>query len=150
GVACLHCVAELDVRELLPPDDGLLGLDRLGVPCPEVVQVLLHDHVTAAGEARILLADDRRLDRALIGRVLGSVDETEEIALVEELEAVHLVDDGGRVAQLLDELSRQLEAEIHAPGANVEENVSGCGHGEVLSPDLLEGMQLLRPWLAEE
>ena len=67
---------------LVRPIDALLLLDRQRVPGGQVVQVLLHDHVAAAGELRVLVADQRRA-AARPGRVLGAVDEAEQVALVE-------------------------------------------------------------------
>ena len=68
------------------------------VPGAEVVQVLLDDHVAAAGERGILVADQHRVGGRRALRVLGPVDEPEHVALVERAEAVHLVDDLGQPA----------------------------------------------------
>ena len=65
----------------------------------EIVQVFLHDHVAAAGERGILVADERGVDRRVPVRVLGAVDEAEQVAVVEVAEAVHLVDGGDGVAE---------------------------------------------------
>ena len=52
------------------------------VPGFEVMQIFPHDAVAAAGKRRIRLADDRGIDRALVGRILHAVDETPQVALV--------------------------------------------------------------------
>ena len=56
----LDVVGQLDVGELGAADHPLLLLDRQRVPGVEVVQVLLHDDVAAAGEVR----DPRRRSAA--------------------------------------------------------------------------------------
>ena len=74
------------------------------------MKILLHDDIAAAGEAGILVADENGVDRGLTFRVLGAVDKTEQVALVEIAEAVHLVDRRHRAAEPLHDLRRQLEA----------------------------------------
>ena len=81
---------------LVRPTAQLLLLDGERVPGGQVVQVLLHDDVAAAGERRVLVADHDGRAAAAALRVLGAVDEPEQVALVERLEAVHLVDDLAR------------------------------------------------------
>ena len=80
----------------------------------EVVQVLLHDDVAAAGEVRILVADQGGRARRPADRVLGAVDEAHQVAVVEVLEAVDLVDDGAESADRLITRRCQLEAQVHA------------------------------------
>ncbi len=91
--AGLLVVVDLDVGELGAPDRALLLLDGERVPCGQVVQVLLHDHVGAAREPGVLVADGHGLERACALRVLGTVDEAQQVTLVERLEAVDLVND---------------------------------------------------------
>ena len=88
----LDRVVQFDVVELGPADDVLLLLGGQGVPLGQVMQVLLDDHVAAAGVRRVLGADHRRLDRVLAGRVLRPVHEADQVPVVEVAEAVHLVD----------------------------------------------------------
>ena len=117
----------------------------------EVVQVLLHDHVAAAGEVGILVADGRRLVGRRPGRILGAVDEAEQVALVEVLEAVGLVDDVGPAGQPVHQLRGQLEAQIHPSGPEVEQQVARRGDGGVPgADDLPERVQLGRPRAAEQ
>ena len=58
--------------------------------------ILLHDDVAPAGERRVGVADDHRVVCDPPSGVLGAINETEEVALVEILESVDLVDDGDR------------------------------------------------------
>ena len=71
----LDRVVEFDIGELGAADDALLRLGRQRVPSGKVVQVFLRDHVAAAGEDGILLADQHGLDHLKAPRVLGAVDE---------------------------------------------------------------------------
>jgi hypothetical protein len=87
----LAVVVELDVGELFAADDPLLLGNRYAVPGRQVMQVFLHDHIAAAGEVRVLVADDRRCDGRTIDGIFRAVDEADEIAIVEIAEAVHLV-----------------------------------------------------------
>ena len=85
--------------------------------------------VAAAGEVRVLVADQRGRDaRPRAGRVLGAVDEAQQVALVEVLEAVHLVDARWpRRRSRSHQLRGQLEAQVHPPGADVEQQVARRG-----------------------
>ena len=63
---------------------------------------------------------------------------------------MNLIGNGNAVAQLVHDLACQFEAQIHAPRADVEQNVSGCRGGDVLSAaDLAKRMQLGRTRIAE-
>ena len=116
-----------------------------------IVQIFLHDHIAAAREAGVLRADIRGVDRRLIRRVLRSVDKAQEIAVVEISKAMHLVDARNRVAEPRHDLRRQLEAEIHAFGADVEEQVAGRRDRMARAgADFAERMQLRRPRRAEQ
>ena len=72
-------------------DDFLLLLDGQLVPSLQVMQVLLHDHVAPAGKCGILLADDGGVDGRLIHGILRPIDEADQVAIIEIVEAVHLV-----------------------------------------------------------
>ena len=113
------------------------------VPCREVVEVLLHDHIAAAGKSRVLLADDGGVDGGLVHGILRAVDETEQVAIVEVLEAMHLVRHGDGAAEPRHDLDRQLEAQIHARGADVKEDVARRRDGVMLAADFTERMQFL-------
>src|SRR5207237_8473108 len=109
------------------------------------------DHVAPAGEGRVLFADDGGVARQLIRRVLGPVDETDQVTVVEILEAMHLVDGGHRPSEPNHELRREFEAEVHSSGTDVEEDVAWRGHGMArLRPDLPERMELRRSGSAEK
>ena len=131
----------------VPPDDVLLLLGRQRVPGCHVVQVLLHDHIAAAGERRILGADQRRAGGGRTDRVLGPVHESEQVPLVEIAEPVHLVHHGHRVRQPGHDLGGQLEAQVHPGGPDVEQHVARGGDGVPRAGlDLLERVQPGRPW----
>ena len=116
-----------------------------------IVQIFLHDHVAAAGEEGVLGSDISGVDRRLRRRVLRAVDETEQIAVVEIAKAMHLVDRRNRVAELRHDLRRQLEAEVHALGANVKHEIARRRDRVARTGlDLPKGMQLRRPRLAEQ
>src|SRR5262249_5789596 len=67
------------------------------------------------------------------------------IAIVEVAEAVHLVDRRNRAADPRHDLRRKLEAQIHAFGADVEQEITGRGDRMALSgTNLAERMQLRR------
>jgi hypothetical protein len=105
----------------------------------------------AAGEVRILVADQHGRPRHRPRRVLTAVDETEQVARVEVAEAVDLVLDRDDAGQPLHDLGGQLEAQVHPLGADVEEQVAGRGHGTVLGPgELTEGVQPGRSRAAEQ
>ena len=123
-LAGLTASSSLDVVELGAPDHPLLLLGRQRVPRVHVVHVLLHVHIAAAREVGILVADLGGGHRDWPVRVLGAVDETHQVAVVEELEAVHLVDDRDRSAHRLDDPARQLEADVHRLGPDVEQQIA--------------------------
>ncbi len=106
-VARFDVVGHLDVGELCPADDPLLLLDRDGVPRRQVMQVFLHDHVAATDEVRIFVTDRRRLVRGQAGRILGAIDEAEQVALVEVFEAVGLVDNVGVSGETVSSAARR-------------------------------------------
>ena len=115
------------------------------------MQVFLHGHIAAAGEAAILVADQHRIERSLALRVFGAVDKAQEVALVEIAKAVHLVGDRNRVAQTRHDQARQLEAQIHALGADVKQDVARRGDRVARSgAEFPERVQLGRARLAEQ
>ena len=62
-----------------------------------------------------------------------------------------LIDDRGAAAQPVHDLPRDLEAQIHLRGADVEEQIARGRHGVVLLPvDLRKWMQLRRARSAEQ
>ena len=74
------------------------------------------------------------------------VDEAEQVAVVEEREAVHLVHDARVPAQPIDDDVRELEAHVDAARPQVQEEVAGGRDGRVGRPDdRLERVQALRP-----
>ena len=76
------------------------------------------------------------------GRVLGAVDEPEQVALVEVDEAVHLVGDRRRAVQPRHDLLGELEAQVHPGRADVEQQVAGRADGvPPAGPQFAERMQ---------
>ena len=151
GGCRLHGIVELDVRKLGAPDNALLGFGGEHVPTGHIVQVFLHDHVAAAGEESIFGAQISGIDRRLRRRVLGAIDEADEIAVVEIAKTMHFIDHGNGLAEPGHDLRCQLEAEIHALGANVEEEIAGRGDGMARAgPDFPKRMQFRRPRLTKE
>src|SRR4029077_142653 len=75
----------------------------------------------------------------------------EEIAVVEIAKPMHFVDRRNRIAEPGHDLRRQLEAEVHALGANVEEEIARRRARMARARlDLSKGMQLRRPRITEE
>src|SRR5262249_8212772 len=136
--------------ELGPPDDLLLYLDGKRVPPLQVMKVLLHDDVATAGKRRVLIADDGGVDRGLVRGVLRPIDEAEQVPLIEVLEAVHFVRRGNCATEPGHDLDRELEAQVHTDGANMEEDVAGSGDGMMPAANLTEWMQFFRPRRPEE
>ena len=114
------------------------------------MKVLLDDHVAPAGERRVLLADEGGVDGSLVDGILRPIDETEQVAIVEVLEAVHFVRRGDGAIEPRHDLCRQFEAQIHARGADMEEDVPRRRDSVMHAPDFLERMQFLRPRRAEQ
>ena len=151
-VGRLVLVGELDVVEFGAAERRLLLLDRELVPADQVVGVLLDQQVAAAGVGRVVVLGDhhRVLGVAALG-VLGAVDEAEQVALVEGAEAVHLVDDADALVEAVGDQPRQLEAEVEATGADVEEEVAGGrGRGVHRAAQFLERMEFGRQRRVEE
>ncbi|MNN31571.1 hypothetical protein D3C81_1452640 [compost metagenome] len=150
GVGSFGLVLHFDVRQLEAADDGFLASDRLGVPALHVVQIFLDDGVAAAGEVGVLVADQGGGAGDLGHGVLRAVDEAQKVAVVEEFEAVDLVLGGHGVAQAIHDVHGQLEAEVRARGADVQQDVARGRDSAVNAVDLAEGMQILRAGRAEQ
>ena len=115
------------------------------------MQILLHDDVAAAGEPGVLSADQRRIRRFLTGGVLRAVDESDHVAVVEILEAMHLVYGGHRLAEPRHELCRQLETQVHPRATDMEEDVPGRGDRMArFGVDFPKRMQLRRALRPEQ
>ena len=147
----LFGIVEFDVGQLGAADDALLRLGGQRIPRCEVVEIFLHDDVAAAGKGRIFGSDQGGIEHFLAPRVLRSVDETQEIAVVEVAEAVDLVDGRDRTADARHDLGREFEAQVHALGANVKHDVARR-RDRVARPgsNLPERMQFCRPRIPEE
>jgi serine kinase of HPr protein (carbohydrate metabolism regulator) len=80
------------------------------VPTFQIVKILLHDHVAPAGERRVLVADQHGVHRCFARRILRPVNETDEVAVIEETEAVHFIHRRHGIFDARHDLCRQLEA----------------------------------------
>jgi hypothetical protein len=115
------------------------------------VEIFLRDDVAAAGERGVFRADEHGVDHRLAPRIFRAVDETQEVAVVEVAEAVHFVDRRNRASDPRHDLRRKLEAQVHALGADVEQQVTGRRDRMPLSgANLPEWMQLRRAWWPEQ
>lgn len=109
------------------------------------MHVLLHDHVGAPGEGRVLNADQYGAGGLLPDRVLRTVDEAEQVALVQIAETGHLVGDGDRAPQPSHDLRAEGETEVLAGGPDVEDQVARGGRGVMAgAAQLPERVQLRR------
>ncbi|MBM7823702.1 hypothetical protein JOE55_002076 [Kocuria palustris] len=145
GVLGLALLGQLDVLGLGAPDRIVLLLDAQRVPRLHVVEVLLHDDVAGPRVVRIIGGVDAHpvLGRLAL-RILGAVDVAEQVALVEELEAVGLVDHLGVTAQPIPHHARELAAHVHVLGPQMQEQIARRGRRPVARAlDLLERMQAL-------
>ena len=107
------------------------------------MDVLLDDHVAAAGVGGVLVADQDGFACGLALRILGAVDEPEHVAFVEGPESVYLVDDVDEPAQPLGQPLGELEAQVEPVGADVKQQVAGRRDSSVACPvELAEGMQV--------
>ena len=151
GKARLDRGVELDVGELGAADDPFLRLGRQIVPALQIVQVFLHDDIAAAGESRVLAADEGGVERVAAFRIFGAVDKAQEIALVEIAEAVDLVLGRDQSPEPAHDLPGQLEAQIHAPRPDVEQDVARGGDCLARpAAKFAERVQLGRAWRTEE
>src|SRR6185369_14156375 len=83
------------------------------------------DDVAATAEVRVLVADGRERVGRRPGGVLRAVDEAEQVALVEVLEAVCLVDDVDPATEPGHDLAGELEAEVELAGPQMEQQIAG-------------------------
>ena len=115
------------------------------------MDVLLHDHIAAACERRVLGPDDGRIPGLIAAWILGPVDEPHDVAVVKVAEAVNLVGDGHCVAEGVHDLRRELEAEVRKLGADMKEKVARRRDGMAIGcADLPERVELSGPRRAEE
>lgn len=150
-VGGLDALGEFDVVRLGAADDPLLLLGAQGLPGGQIVQVLLHEDVTASGERWVLVAHQRGGPGVVAHRVLRTVDESQQVAVVEVAEPLRLVHDPDRPAETVEQLRGPLVADVRPLGPDVQEQVAGGGRGGVArSAQLLERVQQRRTPAAEE
>src|SRR6185437_4822607 len=104
GRRWLHGVIQLDIRKFFAPDDAFLLLGGKGVPALHIVQIFLDNDVAAANERRVFLTDERRFECGLAPRILRSVDESNDITIVEVAETVHLIDNSNGILDSLHDV----------------------------------------------
>jgi hypothetical protein len=115
------------------------------------MQVFLQDHVAAAGESGVFVADQHRVERFLTGRVLGTVNKAQEVAVVEILKALPLIDHGDGVAEGRHDQACQLEAQIHPFRPDVEHYITRRRYGvSVFGVNLAERMQFGWTWRGKQ
>jgi len=86
---------------------------------------LLHDHIAAASEVRILVADDCGAYRCNAGGILRSIDEPHQVTLVEVLKPVNFVDDVRVASEPVRQQSGEFETDIEATRPQMKQQVSG-------------------------
>src|SRR5262249_62003199 len=105
----------------------------------------------APGEGGVSGAHRGGIARRLCRRILRAMDKADKTAVVEIAKTMHFADGGTRFAEPSHDLRCQLEAEIHALGANVKEEIAGCSDGVTRAgSNLPKRMQFRRPRLAKE
>ena len=83
-------------------------------------------------------------------RILGAVNEADEVAVVEVAEGLYLVHWRHSVSKARHQLRCQFEAQIHAFRANVEEQIARRRDGVMFfTANLPEGMQQGGPRLSK-
>src|SRR5208282_105228 len=99
------------------------------IPCLHVVKVLLHDDIAATCKGGVLAADDYGLTSDIPPRILSTIDEADDIAIVEIPEAVNLIGNRNGIADAVHDLGRQFKTKVHAFGSNVEQDVAWGSDG---------------------
>src|SRR3984893_10431348 len=135
-------VVQFDVGQLAAADDALLHLRGERVPSVQVMEIFLHDYVAAPSERGILLADECGVDHRFATRILGAIDEAQEVAVIEVPKAMNLVDRRDRFAEARHNLRRHFEAKIHPLRADMEQQVPWRRNRMVLgATDLAERVE---------
>ena len=91
------------------------------------MRILLHDHIAAAGKCVIFVADKDSFDGFVAPRILRAIDKSKKITIIEIAKSVHFIDWSNSVTDSSHNLRSKLEAQIHALGANMKQQVAGCG-----------------------
>ena len=95
--------------------------------------------------------NEHGLDRKGACWILGTVDETEKVAIFEVLEAMGLINQRDCSHDSLHDLCDQFETQIHSLSANVKQHVGRCGNGMTFACSYLaKGMKFSGPDCTEE
>ncbi|MNL22819.1 hypothetical protein D3C87_1441790 [compost metagenome] len=147
----LDVVVQFHVGQLVPPDDAFLAFHGQRIPRGHVVQVLLHQHVAAARELGVFIADDGEMHGFAPFGVFSAVDKADDGAAVEVAETVHFVHHRHRIAQAVHQQGRHFKAQVHGIGADVQQDVARGRHGHALAvTEDAERVQVGRAWLPEQ
>ncbi len=142
---------QLDIGQLPATDNSFLRLGGKGIPCLHIMKIFLDQDVAAAGEGSVLFANERSLKRSRVSRILRAIDETDEVAIFEVTEALGFVGNRNCVSDAFHDLCRQLEADIHPPGADMEQHIARSSDSmPIAAPKLPERMKFGRTRIAKE
>ncbi|MNG92360.1 hypothetical protein D3C79_512930 [compost metagenome] len=100
-------------------DNALLLFNGQCIPTFHIMQILLHQGVTAAGKGAVFITHHGEVDGSVAFGVFGAVDKADHGALIEITETLNFIHDGDGIAELIQQLGRQLKAQIHFFGTNV-------------------------------
>jgi hypothetical protein len=85
------------------------------------MEILLHDDIAAADNVGLFVADDGYLIYLRWAGILCAINKAEEIALIEVLKALYLIDHNRARWQLLANEPSQLETDAELLRPNVKE-----------------------------
>jgi hypothetical protein len=105
----------------------------------------------ASGKGSILVADQRSLQSRVSSRIFRPIDESDDIAVLEIAEPLHLVNGRDCIPEALHDLCGQLETDVHPPGADVKQDIPrGGDRMAAAGADLSKRVQLSGPRVTEE
>lgn len=109
------------------------------------MEVFLGNNIASARKILVLGIDEYGCVHSIIFWILGPVDETDQIAVVEIFESMHLIHNGGDHAQPVHDKCGHFETHIHADSADVKKQISGRRDGVMDAFDFSERVQLRWP-----
>lgn len=114
------------------------------------MQVFLNNDIAAASKSRVFLTNQGRIKGGLAGGVFRAIDKAEQITFIKIFETVNFIHNGGDAFQPGHDSRAQFKTQIHAGGADMEQQVSRCGGGVMHAIDFPKGMQFTRAWCAKK